>query len=807
MKCYRGRVLLSVLLICVLWAGNLNAQHKSEQLEIAGLQEPVEVLTDRWGISHIYAQNQYDLFFAQGYAAARERLFQFELWRRQATGTVAEILGEREFKRDLGTRLFMFRGNMEQEMSYYHPEGIEIITAFVDGINAYIGETEKNSELLPLEFDLLGIKPGYWTPEVVISRHQGLLGNIEDELDYARSVALLGVDKTLMLNDFQPGTPDLAIDESIDTDLLFEDILEVYRAFRRPVQFRPEDLVAELQHTGSAREWLTEYERSTQLARHEREAIGSNNWVVDGSLSQSGYPMMANDPHRVQAAPSLRHWAHLVAPGWNVIGGGEPTIPGISIGHNEYGAWGLTVFRTDGEDLYVYKTNPENPLEYWYANRWEPMRVIRDTIRVKDAGERIVDLKYTRHGPVVFEDKTKNAAFAVRAAWMEIGGAPYLASLRMDQAKTWDEFREACHYSHIPGENMLWAGRDGTIGWQAVGIAPIRRNWSGLVPVPGDGRYEWDGYLPIKAKPHSVNPGQGFIATANENNVPADYPYRDAVGWEWSDSYRSDRLHEVLRSGRRNSIADMMQLQTDYLSIPARTLIPLLQDVAIEDAALSAWRDRLLDWDFVLDKNSVEASIYVAWERRLLENIHRLAVPEEAWPAISSIGMRKMIEWLVAPGGMFGNDPMAGRDRFLVESLKQAHADLVEKLGKDPKNWQYGQEAFKHAYLYHPLSYAVDETTRAKLDVGTMPRGGNSYTVNNTAGGDNQRAGASFRIIVDTGNWDSAVGMNNPGQSGNIDSPHYRDLFELWANDKFFPVFYSRDRIGEVTERRERWVP
>src|SRR5581483_7184956 len=221
------------------------------------------------------------------------------------------------------------------------------------------------------------------------------------------------------------------------------------------------------------------------------------------------------------------YWVHLVAPGWNVIGGGEPTIPGVSIGHNEFGAWGLTIFATDGEDLYVYRTNPANRRQYWYKGRWEAMRVLRDTIAVKGQAPVRIELAFTRHGPVVYEDSVRHLAYAVRAAWLEPGGAPYLASLRMDQARTWDEFRDACAFSNIPGENMVWADRMGNIGWQAVGIAPIRTNWSGLVPVPGDGRYEWADFLPIKEKPHDFNPQRGFIATANNDLIPRNYPHMD----------------------------------------------------------------------------------------------------------------------------------------------------------------------------------------------------------------------------------------------------------------------------------------
>ena len=529
--------------------------------------------------------------------------------------------------------------------------------------------------------------------------------------------------------------------------------------------------------------------------------------MVDGSRSESGYPIMANDPHRAQAAPSLRYWAHLVGPGWNVIGGGEPVLPGISIGHNEYGAWGLTVFRTDGEDLYVYETNPADPNQYRYQGRWEAMSIIQDVIPVRGGADESVELKYTRHGPVVFEDRTRNVAYAVRAAWMEVGGSPYLASLRMDQAQTWEEFREASNYSNIPGENMVWADRAGNIGWQAVGIAPVRRNWSGLVPVPGDGRYEWDGYLPIKAKPHVYNPPEGYFATANNNVTPPDYPYMDAIGYSWTDPYRWLRAVEVLGSGRRFNMTDMMSLQTDALSVPARTIVPMLAALSAADRRTEEARQRLLDWDYVLDAESVEAGIYVAWERRINTNLYDLMVPEAARPHLRSVPLRKQIEWLTYPPGEFGTDPVAGRDALLIRSLEEAVEGLRASFGSNMSDWQYGQSGYKHVLLEHPLSSAVNEQMRERLEVGPFPRGGYGYTLLATGSGNNQTSGASFRIIVDTSDWDRTVGMNNPGQGGDPDHPHYEDLFELWATDRFHPVFFSREKIEGVTEARLLLVP
>jgi len=798
----------SLLFLILLMYGAFDLFAQTEKLSIAALQAPVEIIVDEWGVPHIYAENEHDLFFAQGYNAARDRLFQLEIWRRQATGTVAELLGPRELQRDIGTRLFQFRGDIGREMDHYHPRGRLIITAFVAGVNAYIEQVLDKPELLPLEFKLLQTRPQPWTPEVVISRHQGLLGNIGDELKVARLVASIGVEKAKELSWFHPGDPQLEMDPKINQERLFDDILQLYNAYRKPVRFQPEDLIASVQADLDNYRTLAQADEADyqNAMRNDVNTLGSNNWIVDGRHTLSGFPMMANDPHRSQAAPSLRYMAHLVAPGWNVIGGGEPEIPGISIGHNEHGAWGLTVYRTDAEDLYVYELNPDNPDQYWYQGAWENMRVIKDTIPVKGEKDQVVDLKYTRHGPVTWQDEAHNLAYAVRCGWLEIGGSPYLASLRMNQAVDFDSFREACNYSHIPGENMIWADRAGNIGWQAVGIAPIRRRWSGLVPVPGDGSYEWEGYLPIIAKPNIYNPPSGLFYTANANVTPPDYGHMDAVGFSWSDPYRQSRVGEMLQNGRKHSLMDMAAYQTDYLSLPARQLVPLLQALDFEKAMLKTAQEKVIKWDYQLLPNSIAAAIYNEWERRLTANMKALLVPKAASPYIN-VQLKKILDHLILPDGRFGADPIAGRDQMLRQSFEEAVASLAKKLGKDQSKWQLGQANYKHILLKHPMSNAVKPAVRKKLEVGPAPRGGNSHTVNNTSSNDNQSHGASFRIIVDTGDWDACLAANTPGQSGDPDHPHYRNLFDLWAKDRFFPLFYSRAKVESVAEYKIQMGP
>lgn len=806
------------LAVTVLMMASLGSAPAETTLRVSGLTAPVEILRDRWGVNHIYANNENDLFFAQGYAAARDRLFQFEMWRRQATGTVAEILGRKELKRDIGARLHRFRGDLSSELNWYHPRGEAIITSFVRGVNAYIEAALQNPAALPVEFGILGIKPAPWTPDVVVSRHNALLANIGQELNVAQAVRLLGADRVKELMYFQGGDPDVTVDRAIDASLLNSSILELYTAFRRPIAF------------GNA---VVEEPTALASGRTERGAggepgeagppsdsdhdIGSNNWVVGGRLTPGGYPMMMNDPHRTQSAPSLRYWVHLVAPGWNVIGGGEPVLPGVSIGHNEYGAWGLTIFGSDTEDLYVYETNPANANQYRYRGAWEDMRVVSDTIPIKGEAPAAVQLKYTRHGPVLFEDAAHHKAYALRAAWMEPGAAPYLASLRMDQARTWDEFVAACMYSRIPSENMVWADRAGNIGYQAVAITPLRPNWSGLVPVPGDGRYEWNGYLPINALPHALNPEKGFFATANNYLFPPGYQYKEALHYTGADPFRVSRISEVLGSSRLHTVADMVQLQNDNISLPARALVPLLVSASEVDPRGGPQRstseagvravELLARWNYSVDADSPAAGIYEMFQRRLTANVRSLLVPKDAQTFVGQLSMKKVIDWLHAPDGRFGDDPIRARDELLRRSLAEAIDELTKKLGPGMDSWRWGQQAYHHATINHALSAVAAPAVRTKLNVGPYPRGGDSYTVSATGNADNQTSGGSLKIIVDTENWDASLGLNNPGQSGNSDSPHYSDLAELWARGRYFPIFFSRPKVESATEQRESLLP
>ena len=762
--------ILFTLLIALISNALLFSQDKS--ISISGIHNQVIITIDTWGVCHIKASNEADMFFAQGWNAARDRLFQLETWRLQASGTAASVLGEKELKRDIGARLFKFRGDMNKEMNHYHPRGSMIIKSFVNGINTYIKQVLEDEEPLPLEFKLLGIKPGYWTEEIVISRHQGLLSNVQAELGLARQIKQYGKDAVLKTNYFHPHIPDLTIDPLITKEIVDKDLLELYNAFQVPLKFGANDI------------------------NIEKLNDGSNNWVLHGSKTKSGFPILANDPHRAITAPSLRYITHLQSPGWNVIGGGEPTIPAISIGHNEDGAWGLTIFGTDAEDLFIYKINPTNKNEYWYKGKWTKMKLVDDTIYIKGKAPLHLVHRYTKDGPVTYLDDTLHIAAAVKCGWLEIGCSPYLASLRMNQSKSWIEFRKACTYSYIPAENMIWADKKGNIGWQAVGITPIRNTHSGMVPVPGDGRYSWAGYLPILKRPNAFNPDNGFIATANENLTPISYPHKNALGYTWADPFRGNRIREVLSRSIKFTPDEMRTLQVDYLAIPARELVPFLTNIHFEKQKEIEVLNLLKNWDYTLTANSIAASVYQEWENQLKNNIITIL----PIPALNNISTKLIIDYIKKPSLIFRKDSLQLRDVLIKKALSSTIAVLEKRLGSDLSQWHYGQTNNKHVYLTHALSQDEHKTVKELLNVGPMPRAGYENTVGSTGSGLRQSSGASFRIIIDLVDWDSMIATNSPGQSGNPLNNHYRDLFPLWAKDEYFPLYFSKEKIDMVKE-------
>ena len=787
-------------------ARTLHAQSPSASaLRVSGLRAAVDVTRDSAGIVHIRATNEHDLFFAQGYNAARDRLFQLELWRRQATGTMAEVLGPRWIARDRASRLLRYRGSMATELAHYHPHGVSIVTAFVDGVNAYVSRVARDSTLLPPELKWLGITPGRWTTAVVISRHNALASNARDEVSTARAVRAIGEAAVLRRRRFEPAPARLAIDSAIthalDTDS-DDALLAVYDAFKNAPQFRAEDVIASVRKTGTL-----DTERDAGTTAPPADRWESNNWVLAGTRTASGKPMLANDPHRTITTPSLRYLVHLTAPGWDVIGAGEPAIPGVAIGHNQHGAWGLTIFGLDVEDLYTYATATSDALSYEYKGVATRMRVLHDTIRVRGGAPVPITMHFTRHGPVIYENAAQHVAVALRAAWFEPGGAPYLASLRIDQARTWADFRAAVGYAHMPALNWLWADTSGTIGWQSAGIAPIRKNWDGLVPVPGNGRFEWSGFLRIADLPHDASPARGFFGTANALNVSPTYTHIDAIARSWAEPWRLRRLTEVLDTTTRADVVAMEALQHDEIAVAARSLVPLLRSVPLYQGLASSARDSLLAWNGALSAPSIGAGIYALWERALTRLVAEATLPKSARGVMRTVPLSRVVDWLSTADTILGAHPTTVRDSLVTRALTDAVAELSAKFGPAMSRWQYGQVAYHHVRIAHPLDGAVNDSLRTWLSPGPLARGGYGNTLNATGNTDNQTAGASVRVVIDLADWERAVTTNTPGQSGDPRSTHYRDLFLPWAQGVYAPLPYARAAVAKRAESVEHWQP
>lgn len=757
-------------------SSNLEARAKASlavirgTLNVPGLQQTVRVQRDRWGVAHIYAQNEHDLFFAQGFVVAQDRLFQMELWKRSGEGRLAEILGPSSVQRDVNARLLRYRGDMDAEYKSYAPDTKQILEAFTSGINAYIKEIQKPGGIgLPLEFQLAGFKPEGWKPEDCLNRlaAYSMTGNGASELLHAQLVAVLGAEKASELFEFDPAVK-LDPAPGMDFSGLSPKLLENLVGSDVPLHF-PETPVQ-----------------------------GSNNWTVSGSLTSAGKPLLANDPHRVIAEPSLRYIVHLVAPGWNVIGAGEPGLPGVAVGHNENIAWGFTIFGLDQQDLYLAQLNPADADEYKTERGWERMEVKTETIGVRGAAPVTVKLKFTRHGPVLWQDAKR--ALTLHWVGAEPGTAGYLGSLSLDRAENWQEFERAMARWKVPSENIVYADREGNIGEHSTGLAPLRKNWTGLLPVPESGGFEWNGFVPNAELPHSYNPASGFVASANHKMIPENYAY--AVGYSWASPERFLRISEVLsaaaKSTHKLSLEDMENLQNDVVSLPARELQGLLKRAAGSSPGSTA--KVLLDWDCAIAVDSAAAMLYEFWVAELRDAVTKLIVPGEAQKALGKLSLQKTVQELSHPRAeVFGQNPEAARDVLLLQTLSTREQKLAAKLGPDPKNSAWGQ--LHRVSFIHPLG-GVSPAAAALFDRGPSPRPGDGSTVDATYFGGSsfdQLAGASYREIFDLSDWDNALGVNVPGQSGQPGSPHYDDLLPLWLHGQYFPLRYSKQAIDRET--------
>ncbi|MGE0713912.1 MAG: penicillin acylase family protein [Alphaproteobacteria bacterium] len=753
----------------------------SETISTTGLEGEVEILIDRWGIPHIYATTEADAFFAQGFNAARDRLWQIDMWRKRGLGLVAGDLGPAHVERDRVARLLLFRGDMDAEWASYGATARAWTTAFVAGINAYLALVEREPERLPVEFRMLGTRPQRWAPEdVVRCRAHARVRNLDSEILRTNIVARFGLAADRFHKGLQPPWT-ATVPDGLEPHPIPPEVLRAYNLATEPnavatadPAFRPDPAA---------------------LA-----SFGSNNWAIAPARTATGRAILASDPHRVHEQPSLRYVVHLTAPGLDVIGAGEPAVPGVSLGHNDRLAFSLTIHPSDQEDLYVYALDPADPDRYRYGDGWERMLVVEEEIPVRGAAPAKVALRFTRHGPVLHVDRANGRAYAVRTVWHEPGTAAYMASLAYLKARDWNDYVRALEGWGAPSTNHVVADVDGNIGWAVAAMIPNRPNWDGLMPVPGDGRYEWAGLMHASALPRTYNPARGWVGTANQMNLPPDFDYRTRkTGFEWTSGFRYARVEELLDGSDRWSIADARRMQTDFGSMQARRVCALLKGLDAGAAGVL-----FAGWDHVLGPNSAPAALFEVWlSKYLVPGVLKALGPDGFAPMITVPDSALVIELLEQADPAFGAHPVAARDALLLRTLADAWADVAKRLGSDPAAWSWGR--LLHGYFEHPLSRLLPKEAAAKLDVGPLPKGGSNHTINNNGYRTSDFrvvSGVSWRMVLDVGNWDASWTINSPGQSGDPVSPHYRDLFPLWAKEEYVPMVYSRTAVEAATERR-----
>ncbi len=772
-----------------------------DSFTLAGLSAPASISIDTWGMAHIRAATPQDAFFLQGFNAARDRLWQIDLWRKRGLGLLAADFGPGYLMQDRAARLFLYRGDMDVEWASYGTDAQDICTAFATGINAAIDQVSAGNLPLPPEFSDLGTLPAKWQPEDVVRiRTHCLARNASSELARAAVHHLADPEIDLLRVPLSPPVPDSEWATSSDIRQP-DDALAVYGLATAPVTFSPERLNAPLE---DAALWSAVDANKTVL-RATPAMEGSNNWAIAPAMTDTGRAIMASDPHRAHAAPSLRYMVHLHAPSMNLIGAGEPSSPGVMAGHNGSASFSMTIFCADQEDIMVYETLPEDAARYRYGDDAEAMVEIKEAFAVKGHSDQTLSMQFTRHGPVVYQDAKRNIAVAIRTVFTDPGTAPYMATLKTMRAQSMASFRTASHTWGAPSANLIYADMGGDICWQPAAYVPRRTGWRGLAPVSGDGRFEWQGYMTAADLPAIENPACGFVHTANEMNIPEGWDHTGKpLGFEWFEDGRADRIADVISSGDARNIAGNCALQTDTASAFTNRLLAMLPA-----AIPAAIKDLFAGWNGKAEMTSAASLLFEMWlSSHLRPTLLNRVAPDAALRKFLIPGniptVVRLLEGkhpnLAKQAGLA--DPVA-RDAFLTETLAAAWEDARNRFGEDSRAWRWGD--LHKGWFDHPVT-----PVKEGYDVGPLDKGGNSTSImlaHYEAANYRVTVGASVRMVVDVGAWDNSVWINAPGQSGIPGDPHYDDLAAIWARGDYVPMLYSEAAVDAATKRRITCLP
>ncbi|MGD8759239.1 MAG: penicillin acylase family protein [Anaerolineales bacterium] len=793
-------------------------------VSLPGLDATVEVYRDSFGVPHIYASTEHDLFMAQGYVHAQDRFWQMDFWRHIGAGRLAEMFGESQLETDMFLRTMGWARVAQQEYESFDQATRANLEAYAEGVNAYL--TEHQGSSLSLEYAILGLlnpdyQPEPWTPVQSLTWGKvmawDLGSNMSSEMQRATLLTKIGPERTDELWPDYPSDHPVIVPPQVG-------------------QASPDD--HSYAATPAYLAWLPDLEslRQRMASLHELtgggfQGIGSNNWVIAGERTATGGPLLANDMHLGIQMPSIWYEIGLHcypvsdACPIEVVGFSFAGIPAVIVGHNANIAWGVTNLGPDVQDLYIEKINPDNPNQYEVNGEWVDMTIVEETIEVSDAEAQALTIRYTRHGPILSDVDEDMAAWAASLA--EGGPTPLALSLRwtaldpgtivhsvlmLNAASNWDEFRQALRYWDVPSQNFVFADIQGNIGYQSPGRIPIRASGDGTLPVPGwTDEYEWTGFIPFEELPSVFNPAQGYLATANHAVVGPDYPYLITTQWDYG--YRASRIVAMIEQDAELSIEDIQRIHGDNYNAMGPLLTPLLQELEFEETEIGDLVALLEGWDYQNDMDSASAALFNAFWHHLVLRTFGDDLPEgwspggsQAFLVISALLDQPYNPWW----DDLGTGTMESRDDILLLAFTDAVAELEALLGEDPADWSWGDlhtATFENA----TLGTCGIGPIESLFNRGPFPTAGGSSIVNATGwsfeSGYQVTSVPSERLIVDLTDFDNTLSIHPTGQSGHAYHPNYIDMADMWRTIQYHPLLWSRDRVVQASEALLELVP
>ena len=751
-------------------------------VSIGGLNKSVDIYTDTYGVPHIFAQNEEDLFYAAGYYAARDRLFQMSVVNYSVRGELAYAFGDELIKSDVYLRTWRIHDTAKKLVGELNKETVDLIGAFCAGINYRIKEVYND---LPIEFKLTGMKPPVWNPAIVTG--------------YSRMMA------REMSSSWKPEVVFGAIENYFGKDKLRE--IYPYYGDSHPTIAENKNIKKEIFSTIMSQELYLE-----KTLGYISSAAGSNNWVVSGSRTKSGKPLLANDPHLGFTQPPRWYEMHLKGGRFNVSGLCLAGIPMPIIGQNEHIAWGFTNSMVDDMDFFTETINPNNKNQYLYDGKWQDMKIIKETIRLKNNRDTTVTIRLTHHGPIITDvhNLLKDENMALSMAWTgnwltkEIDGLFGLAT-----SKNWSDFSRSVQQFGVPGQNIVYADVEGNIGWRPAVFLPIRKEGFSLTPRPGDDpSYDWSGIVPFKKMPFLFNPKKGYIATANNKTIDDTFPYY--ISGLWADPSRAQQIVARLDTMEKATVDEMKSIQLDHTSLFAKEITPYLLSIKTgsETGKLKKAMGLLENWNFVESPESKGALVFHSVLRQVVISIfgdELELLGDKYLDAFTSMKYlhNRSLRKILADGNSSWIDNIRTREKIetIEEILKTAFLNGVKDIervaGQNINNWQWGRA--------HYLTHKHKIGSKKILDwifgfnVGPYLSGGSDKSPN--AGSYSfsdpyaQTAGASMRRVVDFSNLNETQQIIPTGQSGLYNSRHYDDQAELYHKGGYRTTWFNEKHI------------